>query len=667
MYEALFQPGQIGSMTVKNRIVMPPMSSRLSTIDGEVTDEMIAYYAERAKGGAGTITVEYAYIDELESKAAISQLGVQTDHHITGLNQLAEAIKSYGAKAILQIAHGGRQTDPGKMGMTPVGPSAIPDPLLSATMGEPNWTRELDIEEIQEIIQSFAEAARRTKMAGFDGVEIHGAHGYLLCQFLSPFSNHRNDMYGGDLESRARMPLETVHRVRSTVGEDYPVFYRISADEFVPGGLTLEETKRFAKMLEEAGVDCISVSAGNYASIHRFVPPIYFDHGYFTYLAEEIGKAVDIPVIAVGAISEPQHANWLVEQGKAEFVALGRALIADPHLPNKAREGRLDEIRPCIRCNEGCINRFFKGWTMRCAVNPQCGRELNYAEIEPMGEPERVLVVGGGPSGMEAAITAAQRGHQVILCEKESELGGLLRDVVVPKYKYDIQRLLNHLRYMVYHDENIEIRTNTEVTPETVRELQPDMVFVASGSTSMIPEFPGFDRVNVVLGENVYAGRQEVGHKIVIAGGGMLGCEIAILLAKKGKDVTLVEMLDDVAHDVEPLTQITLKEMLAGNGVKIITGHKLEMVSDQGAVIMDRDWNKTVIPIDNLVSALGRRSNKEIVDRLSNLGPRVVPLGDCIEPGDIGDCIQDAFVHAVREHQTDRSRKPSTHLKVVSG
>lgn len=502
-------------------------------------------------------------------------------------------------------------------------------------------------------------------MAGFDGVELHGSHGYLLCQFLSPFSNHRNDMYGGGLDERARMPLETVDRVRSTVGPDYPIFYRVSGDEFVPGGLTLDETKRFAQMLQEAGVNCIHVSCGNFSSIHRFVPPIYFDHGYFTYLAEEIRKVVNVPVIAVGAVSEPDHANWLVEQGKADFVSMGRALIADPHLPNKAREGKLDEIRPCIRCNEGCINRFFKGWTMRCAVNPQCGREVYYGEIQPVEEPGKVLVAGGGPAGMEAAIIAAQRGHQVILCEKEAELGGLLRDVVVPKYKYDIRRLLNHLRYKVYHDENIEIRTDTEVSPEMVRDIGPDVVLVASGSTSIIPDFPGSDRFNVVLGENVYAGRQDVGQKVVVAGGGMLGCEIAVMLAEKGKQVTIIEMLDEVAHDVEPLTQMTLKEMLHEHGVHIITGHKLDMVNDQGAVVMDKDWNKTVIPTDNIVVALGRTPNNELIDQLAATGVRIVPLGDCVEPGDIGDCIHDAFVHAVREKQKERKQKTTKHLQAV--
>lgn len=665
MFDALFQPGQIGSMTVKNRIVMPPMSSRLSGVNGEVTDAMIAYYVERAKGGVGTIIVEYAYIDELESRAAISQLGVQTDHHITGLNELAEAIQSYGAKAVLQIAHGGRQTDTTKMGLTPVGPSAIPDPLLSAAMGHPNWTRELDLEEIQEIIQSFAEAARRTQMAGFDGVELHGAHGYLLAAFLSPFSNHRNDMYGGNLEARARMPLETVDRTRSLVGKDYPLFYRLSGEEWVSGGLTLDETRRFAQMLEEAGVDCIHVSSGNYATIHRFVPPIYFEHGYFTYLAEEIGKVVDIPVIAVGAVSEPEHANWLVEQGKAEFVAMGRALIADPHLPNKAREGRLDEIRACIRCNEGCINRFFKGRTMRCAVNPQCGREVHYGEITKVDEPGKVLVAGAGPAGMEAAIVSAERGHRVILCEKESELGGWLKDVAVPRYKHDIKRLLDHLRYEVYHHPNIEIRTNTEVTPEMVREIRPDILFAATGSRSTIPQFPGSDRFNVVSGTEVYAGRQDVGQNIVVAGGGLLGCEVAIKLGKQGKQVTVVEMLDAIAWDVEPLTQTTLQEMLGEQNVRIITGHKLDAVTDQGAVIMDRDWNRTVLPCDNVVVALGRTANKEIVEQLAGTAPHIIPIGDCVDPGDIGDCIHDAFVHAVMDEPKTRINQKNRHLQVV--
>jgi len=665
MFDALFQPGQIGSMTVKNRIVMPPMSSRLAGLDGQVTDNMIAYYVERAKGGVGTIIVEYSYIDEFESRAAISQLGVQSDHHITGLNELAEAIKSYGAKAVLQIAHGGRQTDPSKMGMTPVGPSAIPDPLLSSSIGHPNWVRELDQDEIQEIIQSFADAARRTQMAGFDGVEIHGAHGYLLCQFLSPYSNHRNDMYGGDLNSRARMPLETVDRVRSTVGKDYPIFYRFSAEEYVPGGLTIEETRRFAQMLEEAGVDCLHVSVGNFSSIHKFVPPIYFDHGYFTYLAEEIKKAVNIPVIAVGAISEPEHANWLIQQGKADFVSMGRALIADPHLPNKAREGRLDEIRPCIRCNEGCINRFFKGWTMRCAVNPQCGREVHYGKITEADTPAKVLVAGGGPAGMEAALVSAQRGHHVTLCEQQSELGGWLKEVAVPSYKYDIKRLLDNLRFEVYHHPNIDIRVNTEVTPELVREMKPDIVFVAAGSRSSMPDFPGSDRFNVVDGIEVYAGRQEVGHKIVVAGGGLLGCEVAVKLAKQGKEVTLVEMLDTVAWDVEPLTQMTLGEMLAEQGVRIITGHKLDEVNEEGAVIMDRDWNRSVLPADNVVLALGRTANKEIVERLENTAPYVIPIGDCVEAGDIADSIQDAFMHAVMDEPKRRIRQKNMHLSVV--
>ncbi|NLO89224.1 MAG: FAD-dependent oxidoreductase [Clostridia bacterium] len=647
-FDSLFQPGRIGTMEVKNRLVMPPMSTRLASVNGEVTKELIAYYAERAKGGVGTIIVEYSYIDEFESKAAICQLGVQSDHHITGLNELAEAIQSYGAKAVLQLAHGGRQTDPGKMGMDPVGPSAIPDPLTSAAMGRPNWVRELDQEEIQEIIESFAEAARRTKMAGFDGVELHGAHGYLLCQFLSPFSNRRNDMYGGDLEGRARMPLETVDRVRSKVGKDYPILYRLSADEYVGGGLTLEETVRFAQMLEEAGVDCLHVSCGNFASIHRFVPPIYFKHGYFTYLAEEIKKAVNIPVIAVGAISEPEHANWLIEQGKADFVAMGRALIADPHLPSKARSGRLEEIRPCIRCNEGCINRFFKGWTMRCATNPQCGRELHYAEIPPAEKPSKVLIVGGGPSGMESAIVSAKRGHKVILCEKEGELGGLLRDVVVPEYKYDIKRLLNHWIYMVQNMDNIEIRLNTEVTPELVKEISPDVVFVAAGSREFIPPFPGSERPNVVSGIEVYAGRQEVGQKIVIAGGGILGCETAIMLAKQGKEVTVVEKLDTIAYDVEPLTQMTLQEMMAEHNVKILTGTALDSVVDEGAVIIDKELNKRILPMDNLVVAIGRQPNKEVVESLMGTAPQVIPIGDCVKAGDIADCTHQAFVYAVR-------------------
>lgn len=642
----LFQPITINTMQVRNRLVMPPMSSRLSRPDGSVTRELIAYYAERAKGGVGLIIIEYSYIDELESKAAICQLGVQNDHMVTGLHELVEAIHSYGAKVVLQIAHGGRQTVPGTIGgLMPVAPSAIPDPLLSQP-GKPNLCRELDLDEIEEIMDAFGAAARRVRDAGFDGVELHGAHGYLLCQFLSPFSNHRNDLYGGDLNGRARMPLETIRRVRAEVGPEFPIFYRLSGDEWVPGGLTLEETKQFATMLEKAGVDVIHVSSGNFSTIHRFVPPTYYPHGFFVHLAEAIKGVVSVPVIAVGGVSDPQQADQIIAAGKADMVAMGRALIADPQLPAKAQAGRLQDIRTCLRCNEGCINRFFKGWTMRCAVNPACGREDLYGEISTAAVPKKVMVIGGGPAGMEAALVSAERGYEVVLYEKDQELGGLLNVASAPEFKEDLRRFKEYLIRQV-HEAGIRVVMGTEVTPEVVAREKPDRLIIAAGSVPVHPAVSGADLGHVVHATEVYLGRAQVGQRVVIIGGGIMGCETALILGQTGKQVTIVEMLDRIGFDVEPLTQTTLNEMLASLPVTIRTQVKLEEITADGVVVIDHNWERQHLEADTVVIAVGMAPQKELVNALEGAAPEVIAVGDCVEPRDVGDAIHAAFQAAV--------------------
>lgn len=646
-FERLFEPVQVGPLHLNNRIVMPPMCTRLATPDGYVTREMIDYYAERAKGGVGFIIVEYSYIDQKESKAAVSQLGAYHEKLLTGLRELVEAIQIHGPKVALQICHGGRQTIPERInGLTPVGPSAIPCKFLSMALGRTNPTRELTLEEIEELVDAFGKAAALAAGAGFDAVEIHGAHGYLICEFLSPYTNHRNDLYGGDLEGRARFPLEVVARVKGSVGPGMAVGYRMSGDEFVNGGLTLEETVRFAQMLEEAGVDYIHVSAGIYESMHHMIQPTYLPHGYLSHLAQGIKGAVNIPLITVGSFSEPEQAEQALREGRADLVSMGRALLADPELPRKAAEGRLEDITPCIRCNDGCIHRFFMGWTVRCATNPACGRETRYGRIERAERPLKVMVVGGGPAGMEAARTAALRGHQVTLYEKEDQLGGLLRAATVPDFKADLRRLMNYLSTQL-DKLGVRVELNTEVTPELVRQQTPDVLIVATGSVPVRPDIPGLDRENVLTALDVLLGQVEVGQRIVVAGGGVMGCEVAAYLARQGRKVTIVEMLEDIATDVEPLTRMALLNLLSESEVEVIRGCCLDQVTDEGITVIDRGWQRCCIEADHVLLALGFQPTTELVEAFQGLAPQVHVVGDCLRPGKVIDAIIGAFDKAV--------------------
>ncbi len=408
----LMQPFTLGKLKLRNRIVMAPVLSRLCNPEGIVSSKLIDYYVERAKGGVGLIVIEYCYIDRKESKASQGQLGVYDDQLIAGLAELAESIQEYGAKVILQICHAGRSTSAKIMGRQPIAPSAA-----ASYTGE--MAREMNAEEIESTIQAFADAAYRAKAAGFDGVEIHGAHGYLLAQFLSPYTNLRGDIYGKD---RGLFGLQTLDRVRSRVGRDYLVGYRISADEFIQGGITLEESKAFSRRLEKQGIDYLHVSAGMPESGQNIVIPVYFSQGHLLHLAEGIKAEARVPVIAVGAIHRPDLAEDALRKGKADLIAMGRALIADPQLPNKIKAGREADICPCLRCNEGCRVRMEEGKTQRCAVNAEVGRE-GRMKIRPSPRARRVCVIGGGPAGLEASRILGLRGHRVILLEKRESTG----------------------------------------------------------------------------------------------------------------------------------------------------------------------------------------------------------------------------------------------------
>jgi NADPH-dependent 2,4-dienoyl-CoA reductase/sulfur reductase-like enzyme len=399
-------------------------------------------------------------------------------------------------------------------------------------------------------------------------------------------------------------------------------------------------------MLEQAGVNCINVSAGNYSSMHRFIMPAYYPNGSFVHLAKGIKEAVKVPVIAVGAINDPLQAEDIIAGGSADMVAMGRALIADPYLPKKAFEGRFEDIRACIRCNDGCINRFFKGWTIRCAVNPVAGREKHYAEIPPARVRQKVMVIGGGPAGMQAAITARRRGHEVVLYEKSDRLGGLLNIATIPDFKKDLRRFKDHLINQV-RQMKINVVYNREVNRQLVETERPDVVIIATGSRLYDPNVARINRGQMVSALDVYSGSIETGDHVLVVGAGLVGSETALILARQGKRVILMDRLEKIAFDVEPLTFMALTELLSQQGVEIRTGLNLEAAAEKGAWVSDKEWNRFTIEADTVVNALGLEPNQELIKELEGTAPVIFAVGDCYKPRDVGDCVHEAFSRAV--------------------
>ncbi|NPV53545.1 MAG: FAD-dependent oxidoreductase [Firmicutes bacterium] len=637
-FPKLFEPGQIGSMKLRNRIVMPPMGTNLASETGAVTDRMIAYYKERAKGGAGLIIVEIVCVDSPVGRAIPNQVRLDMNTYIAGHNELVEAVHFYGVKIIPQLHHAGRQTTPDSTdGMQPVAPSPIPCEFLQVQ------PRELATSEVEVLVAKFVDAAVRARNAGYDGVEIHGAHGYLITQFMSPRTNKRLDKYGGDTNGRMRFALEIIQGIRDKLGRDFPITFRMSADEFMEGGLTLQESKKIARILQDAGVDALHVSAGAYGSMPTILEPMQYNEGWRVYLAEEIKKVVDIPVITVGVIRHPDFAERVLAEGRADFVSVGRTLLADPEWPVKAMEGRQEDIRRCISCNIGCIgNRVFQSLHIRCTVNALTGREVEFGELKPANPIKRIMIVGGGPAGMEAARVAATRGHRVALYEKAGELGGQVRLASVPPGKDKIGWTIDYLDTQI-RKLGVDIRLNTEVTPEIVARENPDVVIIATGATPIIPDEAGWPRANVATAWDVLRGVVEVnGQRVVVAGGGMTGCETALFLVERNKHVVIIEMLDRIASDMEPISRISLSKDLEEARVEILTGVRLSEVKDNGVVVMDHDWRTRFIPADKVVLALGSRPFNPLEAQIRALKELYV-IGDAQHPGKLIDAIREGF------------------------
>ena len=634
-FKKLFEPVRIGQMQLKNRIVMPPMGTGYAAEQGYVSQRQIDYYEARAKGGVGLVIVEVTAPDLQCQGPRQPTLG--DDSYISGWQDLTGAIHRYGARIAVQLQHSGWEIRAGQR--IQVAPSAIVVPTrVVGVSGE--VPHELTTDEIREIVGWFAAAAQRARKAGFDGVEIHGAHQYLVASFLSSATNIRQDRYGGSVENKARLLVEVIQAVREAVGPDYPVWTRLNGQEYgVENGVTIEETRQVVPMAVDAGVQAIHVSAYA-AGSHVTKAPITDTPGFLVPLAEEIKKITSVPVIAVGRL-DPELGERVLEEGKADLIAMGRRLTADPELPNKVAEGRLDEVRPCIGCMD-CIERPRPdGQGTACAVNAAMGREREY-RIQPADRAKRVVVVGGGPAGLEAARVAALRGHQVLLFDKESRLGGQLNIAALPPHKSDIVPWVNYLAREV-QKAAVKVRLDTEATPELIEEGNPDAVIIAVGGIPIIPEIAGAGGPNVATAQDVLRGKVEVGQNVVIIGGGMVGCETGHYLAEKGKKVTIIEVLKRMAADMAPMARRRLMDGLRGKQVAMLTGATCEEITDGSVIVTTSEEQKGTLQADTIILAVGYQANDDLFKALQRRVPEVYCIGDSSLPQRIREAVNDGY------------------------
>ena len=642
-FTKLFEPCKIGKLELVNRIVMPPITTNFAK-EGLVTDCMVDYYAERGRGGVGLIIVEDAIVDTPVGNHALDCLYIDDDKYVPSLGRIAQAVKAGGAKAMLTLNHGGRRAgriENGQLlvtkGKIPVAPSPLPHPVTGFVV-----PHELNIEEIEELEDKFVQAACRVKEAGFDGLSLHAAHMYLISEFLSPVSNQRNDIYGGDLKCRLRFLVNIIRKVKEKLG-DYPIMVRINGREGLEGGITIEDAKEIACGLEAAGVDCISLScgAGIALAIRNFptpVAPMRLPHGSEVNLAAAVKQVVSIPVMTANRIVTPQEAEDILEQGRADLVGIGRGLIAEPEWPRKAKERQEDEIRLCIGCMY-CIKRVLEDRVdMRCAINTAAGQEAE-CKITPANKPKMVFIAGGGPAGLEAARVSALRGHKVHLFEKE-KLGGQLNLACVPPGKDDLKLFLTFEEKQL---NKLGIRVDYKaLTPKIISQEKPDAVIVASGAQPLLPSLPGIENKNVVTSWQVLKKEVITGSKVVVLGGGEVGAETAEYLAAKGKQVTIVEMLDNIAADIDRTTRLLLLFSLDELGVKMLTKTTAKEITDRG-VLIDHRGKEEFIEADTVVLALGAKPNRELAYQIKKLGIELHIVGDCADVRRLPEAVEEGY------------------------
>ena len=642
MMTELFTPAKIGNCEIPNRLIVPAMVMNLCTEDGMITERYIKYIEEKAKGGWGlVITEDYAVNEHAKGYQFIP--GLYNDAQMEGNKKLTETVHKYDTKLFCQMYHPGRQSRHAVNGnVQPIAPSAIKDTFCM------DLPREITVDEIHQIVRDFGETARRAKLCGFDGIEIHAAHGYLISEFLSPFTNKRVDEYGGCFDNRTRILDEIYAEIRKNVGNDFPVQVRISANEYLLGGRTEADTYELARHLDELGVDAIHISNGMYASpIERqIIAPMYTEHAFNMDTAEQVKKLVSCPVIVTNRINDPKMADTILKMGKADFIGMGRGSLADPYLPAKAKAGDFANIRYCIGCLQGCEAALLNGTCATCLVNPRVGREYENA-MTPSKSPKKVMIIGAGPAGLIAAEIAAKLGHHVAVYEAKQEIGGQFRSAAYPLGKGELATFAASLRKSL-SDLNVPVKLGVEVTGDIISSESPDAIIIATGAKPLVLPIPGIDGENVVTAEDVLLGNADVQPgPVVVCGGGEVGGETAHFLTQTCQDITILEMQKDILNDMMPLTRICLMNYIREARIRVLTDAKVSAIDQDGVRYTDAEGKTQKVPANTVVSAFGYKAYNPLEETAKKHCKNVTVIGGAVKAGNALTAIREGYEAAL--------------------
>lgn len=628
--DKLFTPIKIGNLEVNNRFMLAPMENGLAHFGGEVSDRLINFFVDRVEKGVGLVITGSISVSP-EGSGLPTQLALYDDKYVDGLAKMVDAVHQAGGKIGAQIYHAGRQASQAVTGIQPIAPTAMPCAVMS------NDPREMTLEDIKDINQKFVNAAKRAVQAGFDMIEVHFAHGYLLHSFLSPHSNKRTDEFGGSFENRCRFPMMVFNNMLEAVDGKIPVAIRISADEYLEDGLKFEEVKKICHMVEKAGCAAISLTAGSYDAIEYCIQPMFIEQGFLVPYSEKMKKEVSIPVIVAGRLNDGKLIEDIIENDKADMVAIGRGIIADEDLIIKMKEHKYEDIKYCVACNQGCIDNVLQGAGINCLVNGRTSYE-DERNIVKTETPKKVVVIGGGPAGLEAARVATLRGHDVVILEKDDVLGGKMETLAAPPEK---ETFLLYKQFLIGQVEKLNIshlKRNIKQASD-LEDLNPEVIILATGSRQTLPPIKGIDSSSVVLAEDILNKAIEPKERVAIIGGGLVGTETAKYLGQLGKEVAIIEMMDGVAKDSGVTFAGHIMKKLQEYNVAIHANAKVNLITENQI-----HFNDEVLDIDQVVIASGYVSNNELADSLKEKYDQVIVVGDANKPRRILDATREAFL-----------------------